>query len=267
MTPTTSQARLLAAVLFLVLLGLWEWFVRQSGVSALVLPAPSAIAQALWQGLQSGYFWPHIVATVQALLAGLVLGALVGLLAGMALAESALLDRVFKPYVVVSQVVPKLALAPLFVLWFGFGLLPTVLITALICFFPLMENTLTGLRQVDAQRLQLFRMLGATRLQTLLRLKIPSGLPAILAGLRVASVLALVGVVVAEFMGASHGLGAVIIAAQGMMDTTLMFAALVLVAVLGLLLYQCCLLLERRLLRSHAASSAPSHAGPASRSH
>lgn len=267
MTPTTSQARLLAAVLFLVLLGLWEWLVRQSGVSALVLPAPSAIAQALWQGLQSGYFWPHIVATVQALLAGLVLGALVGLLAGMALAESALLDRVFKPYVVVSQVVPKLALAPLFVLWFGFGLLPTVLITALICFFPLMENTLTGLRQVDAQRLQLFRMLGATRLQTLLRLKIPSGLPAILAGLRVASVLALVGVVVAEFMGASHGLGAVIIAAQGMMDTTLMFAALVLVAVLGLLLYQCCLLLERRLLRSHAASSAPSHAGPASRSH
>lgn len=267
MTPTTSQARLLAGVLFLVLLGLWEWLVRQSGVSALVLPAPSAIAQALWQGLHSGYFWPHMVATVQALLAGLVLGALVGLLTGFALAESALLDRVFKPYVVVSQVVPKLALAPLFVLWFGFGLLPTVLITALICFFPLMENTLTGLRQVDAQRLQLFRMLGATRLQTLLRLKIPSGLPAILAGLRVASVLALVGVVVAEFMGASHGLGAVIIAAQGMMDTTLMFAALVLVAALGLLLYQCCLLLERRLLRSHAASSAPSHAGPASHSH
>ena len=153
--------------------------------------------------------------------------------------------------VVVSQVVPKLALAPLFVLWFGFGMLPTVLITALICFFPLMENTLTGLRQVDAQRLQLFQMLGATRLQTLLRLKLPMGLPAILAGLRVAVVLALVGVVVAEFMGASQGLGAVVIAAQGMMDTTLMFAALVLIAALGLFLYQLCLLLERRLLRGH----------------
>lgn len=252
MNPTPLQARLMAAALLLILLGLWELVARQSGLSALVLPAPSAVAAALWTGLTSGYFWPHIAATLQALVLGLAAGGLIGLFAGMALAESALLERVLKPYVVVSQVVPKLALAPLFVLWFGFGLLPTVLITALICFFPLMENTLTGLRQVDAQRLQLFRMLGATRLQTLLRLKLPMGLPAILAGLRVAVVLALVGVVVAEFMGASRGLGAVVIAAQGMMDTTLMFAALVIIAAIGLLLYQCCILLERRLLRSHA---------------
>ncbi|GGH57587.1 ABC transporter permease [Comamonas phosphati] len=251
MTPNPFQARLIAAALLVVLLGLWELLVRSWGLSALVLPAPSAIAQSLWTGLASGYFWPHIRATLQALLLGLAAGGAVGLLAGMALAESALLERVLKPYVVVSQVVPKLALAPLFVLWFGFGMLPTVLITALICFFPLMENTLTGLRQVDAQRLQLFRMLGATRLQTLLLLKLPTGLPAILAGLRVAVVLALVGAVVAEFMGASRGLGAVVIAAQGMMDTTLMFAALVLIAAMGLLLYQACLVLERRLLRVH----------------
>ena len=249
------KARLVAVALLVVLLGAWELFARQSGVSALVLPAPSAVAAALWTGLASGYFWPHIASTLQALALGLAAGAAIGLLAGMALAEFEFLDRVLTPYVVVSQVVPKLALAPLFVLWFGFGMLPTVLITALICFFPLMENTLTGLRQVDAQRLQLFQMLGATRMQTLLRLKLPTGLPAILAGLRVAVVLALVGVVVAEFMGASKGLGAVIIAAQGMMDTTLMFAALVLVAVIGLLLYQLCLVLERRLLRSHAYPS------------
>lgn len=253
MTVSLFHARLLAAALALVLLGLWELLVRQWGLSALVLPAPSAIAASLWTGLATGYFWPHIRATLQALLLGLAAGSAIGLLAGMALAESELLERVLKPYVVVSQVVPKLALAPLFVLWFGFGMLPTVLITALICFFPLMENTLTGLRQVDAQRLQLFRMLGATRLQTLLRLKLPTGLPAILAGLRVAVVLALVGAVVAEFMGASRGLGAVVIAAQGMMDTTLMFAALVLIAAMGLLLYQACLELERRLLRSRAA--------------
>ena len=253
MTVSLFHARLLAAALALVLLGLWELLVRQWGLSALVLPAPSAIAASLWTGLATGYFWPHIWATLQALLLGLAAGSAIGLLAGMALAESELLERVLKPYVVVSQVVPKLALAPLFVLWFGFGMLPTVLITALICFFPLMENTLTGLRQVDAQRLQLFRMLGATRLQTLLRLTLPTGLPAILAGLRVAVVLALVGAVVAEFMGASRGLGAVVIAAQGMMDTTLMFAALVLIAAMGLLLYQACLVLERRLLRSRAA--------------
>ncbi|MDR2331387.1 MAG: ABC transporter permease subunit, partial [Comamonas sp.] len=239
------KARLWAAALLVLLLAVWEGAGRLGGISALVLPVPSAVLQALWTGLASGYFWPHVAATVQAVLLGLAAGASFGLLVGMALAESVLLERVLKPSVVVSQVVPKLALAPLFVLWFGFGMLPTVLITALVCFFPLMENTLTGLRQVDAQRLQLFRMLGASRLQTLLRLKLPTGLPAILAGLRVAVVLALVGAVVAEFMGASQGLGAVVIAAQGMMDTTLMFAALLLIAALGLLLYQACLLLER----------------------
>ncbi|GAB2828776.1 ABC transporter permease [Comamonas piscis] len=253
-------ARLWAAALLVLLLAVWEGAGRLGGISALVLPVPSAVLQALWTGLASGYFWPHLAATVQAVLLGLTAGAAFGLLAGMALAESVLLERVLKPYVVVSQVVPKLALAPLFVLWFGFGMLPTVLITALVCFFPLMENTLTGLRQVDAQRLQLFRMLGASRLQTLLRLKLPTGLPAILAGLRVAVVLALVGAVVAEFMGASQGLGAVVIASQGMMDTTLMFAALLLIAALGLLLYQACLLLERWLMRSHAVAANP--AGP-----
>lgn len=252
MNPTPVQARLMAAALLLVLLAAWELAVRQAGISALVLPAPSAVAAALWTGLQSGYFWPHLRATLWSLLLGLGSGSLAGLLMGMLLAESPLLERVLKPYVVVSQVVPKLALAPLFVLWFGFGMASTVLITALICFFPLMENTLTGLRQADAQRLQLFRMLGATRLQTLLRLKLPMALPAVLAGLRVAVVLALVGAVVGEFIGASQGLGAVIIASQGMMDTALMFAALVLIAALGLLLYQATLLLERRLLRSHA---------------
>lgn len=252
MNPTPFQARLLAGALLLVLVGAWEFFARRSGLSALVLPAPSAVAASLWAGLQSGYFWPHIRATLSALLLGLAGGSAAGLLAGMALAESALLERVLKPYVVVSQVVPKLALAPLFVLWFGFGLASTALITGLICFFPLMENTLTSLKHVDPQRLQLFRMLGATRLQTLLRLKLPAGLPGILAGLRVAVVLALVGAVVGEFIGASEGLGAVIIASQGMMDTALMFAALLLIAMIGLALYQATLLLEGWLLRPYS---------------
>ena len=248
---STTTTRWLGAALFLGLLAAWELAARHAGVSALVLPAPSAVAAALWTGLQSGYFWPHLRATVSTLLLGLAGGGAAGLLMGMLLAESPLLDRLLTPYVVVSQVVPKLALAPLFVLWFGFGPASTVLITALICFFPLMENTSTGLKQVDPQRLQLFQMLGATRMQTLLRLKLPAGLPGILAGLRVAVVLALVGAVVGEFIGASTGLGAVIIATQGMMDTTLMFATLVLIAVIGLLLYQATLLLERVWLRPY----------------
>ena len=241
MTVTPGKARLIAAALLLLLLALWELFVRQSALSALVLPAPSAVAAALWSGLASGYFWPHISSTLQALLMGLVAGSAFGLLAGMALAESELLALVLKPYVVVSQVVPKLALAPLFVLWFGFGMLPTVLITALICFFPLMENTLTGLKQVDAQRLQLFRMLGATRLQTLLRLRIRSALPYFFGGLRISSGLALIGAVVAEFVAGTGGQGAglayQILQAGFQLNIPRMFAALLLISLTGVALF------------------------------
>ncbi|MVW71664.1 MULTISPECIES: ABC transporter permease [unclassified Bordetella] len=247
--------RTLSIVLLIVLLAGWEFAVRQSGISALVLPAPTAVATTLWSTLSSGYLWPHISATLVEMLFGLAAGGALGMAMGIALAESALLDRVLKPYVIVSQVVPKLALAPLFVLWFGFGILPTVIMTALICFFPLMENTLTSLQQVDPHRVQLFRLLGATRMQTLLRLKLPAGLPGILAGWRVALVLALVGAVVGEFISASRGLGAVIIAAQGMMDTPLMFAALVAIAVIGLLSYYAILLIERQLLKPYGYQS------------
>ncbi len=235
---------LLAASLLLA----WEAACRTLRVSALVLPPPSAIGRSLWHGLASGYFWPHLRATATELLLGVLAGCAIGFATGIALAEHALLRRLAMPYVVASQVVPKLALMPLFVLWFGFGMTSTVVITALICFFPLMENTLTALQQVAPERLELFRMLGATRAQTLWRLKLPSGLPAILAGLRVAVVLALVGAVVGEFIGASRGLGALVIASQGTMDTALMFAVLVLIAGLGMLAYQATLLLERWLL-------------------
>ena len=237
------------ALLAAGLLG-WEFSVRALQLSALVLPPPSVVGATLWQGLRSGYLWPHIGQTVLELLLGLTAGCALGLASGVLMGESATLRRLLMPYVVTSQVVPKLALAPLFIVWFGFGMTSTVVITALICFFPLMENTMTGIAQVDARRLELFRMLGATRWQTLLRLKIPAGLPSILAGFRVAVVLALVGAVVGEFIGGSKGLGALIIASQGMMDTALMFAVLVLITLLGLGLYQLAISLEKRLLQS-----------------
>jgi NitT/TauT family transport system permease protein len=243
-----NRMRAGSLLLLVLLLLAWEVACRALDVPKLVLPPPSAIAQSLWHGLASGYFWPHLAATSLELLLGVLTGCAVGFGAGVALGESALLRQLAMPYVVASQVVPKLALAPLFVLWFGFGMTSTVVITALICFFPLLENTLTALQQVPPERLELFRMLGATRAQTLWRLKLPNGLPSILAGLRVAVVLALVGAVVGEFIGASRGLGALVIASQGTMDTSLMFAVLVLVAALGMLVYQATLALERWLL-------------------
>lgn len=242
--------RLFAAALLIVLLLLWEAAVPAFKFSALVLPPPSAVGQALWRGFATGFFWPHLGQTLLELLLGLGLGMLLGFAGGVLLGESPALRRVLMPYVVTSQVIPKLALVPLFIVWLGFGTAPTVLITTLICFFPLLENTLTGITRVDAARLELFRLLGASRCQTLWRLKVPAALPTILAGVRVAVVLALVGAVVGEFIGASQGLGALIIAAQGSMDTALMFAALVLITVIGLLLYETALLVERRLLRA-----------------
>jgi NitT/TauT family transport system permease protein len=243
-----SRVRIGSLLLALGLLLAWEGACRALHLSALVLPPPSAIARSLWHGLASGYFWPHLRTTAIELLLGVLAGCAIGFATGIALAEHALLRRLLMPYVIASQVIPKLALAPLFVLWFGFGITSTVVITALICFFPLMENTLTALQQVAPERLELFRMLGATRAQTLWRLKLPSGLPAILAGLRVAVVLALVGAVVGEFISASQGLGALVIATQGTMDTARMFAVLVLIAALGMLAYRATLLLERWLL-------------------
>ena len=237
--------------IFALLLVGWELATRTMGLSVLVLPPPSAVVQSLWKGMASGYLLPHIVATMSELVLGMTLGCAIGFVAGVAMAESSRLREILMPYVVVSQVVPKLALMPLFILWFGFGMTSTVVITALICFFPLLENTMMALTRVPPERIELFRMLDASRLQTLVRLKLPTGLPAILAGLRIALVLALVGAVVGEFIGASRGLGALVIAAQGTMDTSLMFAVLTLISLIGLVAYQSALWLERRLLRPY----------------
>ena len=202
----------------------------------------------LWEGLTVGFLWPHIWVTSVETLIGFALGCIIGFMAGVILGEIAFLRKLLWPYVLASQVVPKLALGPIFIVWFGFGMTSTIVITALICFFPLLENTMTGLQSVSPDKRDLFRMLGASRWQTLIRLKIPSGLPVIMAGVRVAIVLALVGAVVGEFIGGSSGLGASVITAQGMMDSTLMFALFIVITALGLLFYQLTVLVEKWLL-------------------
>ena len=232
------RERVWSWVLGAVFLAAWEALVRLNHTSPLVLPAPSVVAQSLVQGLASGYLWPHIAATLTEVVLGLALGASMGFAIGVLLGEAPRWRAVLMPYLVASQVVPKLALAPLFIVWFGFGTWPIVVMTALICFFPLLENTTTAMQQVNAKQLELFRMLRASRWQTLWRLKVPAGLAGIFAGLRVAVVLAWVGAVVGEFIGASRGLGALIIAAQGSMDTPLMFAVLTVITVLGLAFYK-----------------------------
>jgi NitT/TauT family transport system permease protein len=231
--------RLWSLALFIVLIAGWEAACRGFGIAALLLPPPSAVLATLWHGLVDGYLWPHIWLTALEMLLGLVLGCAIGFICGVALGETDFLRRVLSPYIVASPVVPKLALVPLFI--FGFGMPPIIVITALICFFPLLENTMTAMAHVEPQKLELFRMLGASKAQTLFRLKVPAGLPVILAGVRVAVVLSLVGAVVAEFFAGRDGLGALIIAAQGMMDSAQIFASLTAITLLA----------ERWLLRRH----------------
>ncbi|MFB6468074.1 ABC transporter permease [Cytobacillus sp. Hz8] len=242
-----KKTSLFSCFLFVIILFIWEEMAR--GISELVLPAPSTIITTLYDGLKSGYYMPHIIHTSLEIGIGLLIGSILGIIIGVWMGEAAIVRKILSPYVIASQAVPKLALAPLFILWFGFGIQSKIVITALICFFPLMENTVTAIQYTDSQKIELFRVLGASRWQMLFHLKIPSGLPSIMAGFRVAAILAVVGAVVGEFIGGSEGLGAMIIASQGMMDTPMMFSILILVTMLGIIIYQFVYLIEKRLFR------------------
>lgn len=242
------KRRLLTWAVLLLVLVAWEAFVRLRGISALVLPGPLRVWASLLDGLGSGFFLKHISATVAEILLGFGAGTTLGVALGALLFHFPIAERVVRPYVVASQALPKLALAPLFILWFGFGLTPKVLITALIVFFPLFENTLAGLASPTYEERELFRALRAGRWQTFRHLRLPASLPYLFAGLRVAAILSVVGATVSEYVGANRGLGALIIAAQGTLDTAQMFAVFVLLTLIGLALYGGVALLERLVL-------------------
>jgi NitT/TauT family transport system permease protein len=215
------------------------WALGAALTSPLILPTPQAVGQALYDISASGSIIKHLWATLKEIVLGFVLGSVIGLGLGILLARSPLLQRLINPYLVASQAMPKLALAPIFTLWFGFGTMPKVVIAALIAFFPLLENTVVGLRAVDRDKIMLFQSLSASEFQIFMKLRLPSARPYIFAGLRVAMLFATVGAIVGEYVGADVGLGAVIIVANGMLDTPLMFAVILFLTALGVVLYKC----------------------------
>lgn len=233
-----KYAKLFSFLLLIGIVLIWELFIHVKNISSLILPAPSEIAENLVQNFATGYFYPHIAATIFEIIGGFILGAMLGISLGLVVAQSKIVQAVIAPYIIASQAMPKLALAPMLILWFGFGFTPKILIVVLVCFFPVFESTLTGLSYVSQEKLALFQSLKATKWQTLVKLKVPIALPYIFSGLRVGVVLSVVGAVVSEFIGANKGLGALIIAGQGMMDTTLMFSVFILLTILGIFLYQ-----------------------------
>lgn len=223
--------------LFFVIVGLWEGIVRLLGVSPFVMPAPSAIAARFVDMIVTGEVLPHFVATLTSILTGLAAGAVAGLICGSVIATVPLLDRLVYPYLVALQTVPKIAVAPLFIMWFGYGILSKIIITALLCFFPILVSVIAGFRSVDHNQLEMMRAFGATRVQTLRRLRIPSALVIIFAGLEIASVLAVIGAVVGEFVGAQVGLGYLITSLNFNLDVAGMFAVLIFLAIIGLTLH------------------------------
>jgi NitT/TauT family transport system permease protein len=244
--------RLLAALAsFAGFIVLWKLVTLVGGYPDYILPAPEAVVERGAAAVSSGLLLEHTLATLGEILAGFAVGALAAIAAGVALAKSTLAERVLSPYIVAAQAVPILALAPLLNIWFGGGMLARVLICALIVFFPIAISTMVGIRGTDPLLVELLRSLGARPSQIATRLELPSALPVLFGGLRVGVTLAVIGAVVAEWAGASVGLGVLInIANQGLFDTPLMFVALATLAIIGLALYGLVSLVEARILAS-----------------
>lgn len=237
------------AAVFGVFLVAWKGIVVVTGLRPFILPPPESVAARFVTALADGTIAPHLATTLIEVALGFVVGAGLALVVGYALARSAVVERLLSPYLVAAQATPILALAPLFALWFGSGLLGKIVIAALIVFFPVAVATMVGIRSVDARLLELGRSLRATRRQVLTTLEIPAALPNILGGMRVGVTLAVVGAIVGEWAGAERGLGVLINLARGsLFDTPLMFAALLTIALVGIALYLVVVVIERRLV-------------------
>lgn len=205
-------------------------------LGSLVLPAPNEISRALLADLTSAEFYSHAVVTLQEVVLGFIIGAAAGIVVGSLLAASQFVEDLLYPYLVALQTMPKVAIAPLLVVWLGFGISAKVLIVALIAFFPLMVNVIVGLRAADRDHVEMMRSLRASELQVWRMVRLPGALPVIFAGLQVAMVLAMVGAMVGEFVGASAGLGYLILQRNSVADTAGVYALLIELALMGLLL-------------------------------
>ena len=220
-----------------------------AALSAVHLAQPGAVWTRFGALLANGTLLMHTGVTLAEVLGGLALGLTAALVLGYGLAKSPLLERLLSPYIVASQAIPIVALAPLLVIWFGFGGLSKVLVCALTVFFAVLVTTIIGIRSVDPDLRALMRSLQATRWQTFAKLEVPAALPVVFGGLKVAVTLAVIGAVVGEFVGADRGLGFLINLARGILDTPMLFVALFSLVAIALALYTIVVALEYVVLR------------------
>ncbi|MBM9463892.1 ABC transporter permease [Aeromicrobium sp. YIM 150415] len=258
--PTTTrdgviQAKLAGAArrwlpsttLLVLLVGAWQIASSTGLVEEYVLPAPFTIVESMV--VDASRYWEASVPTLWAIVLGFVLSVLVAVPIAIGMVYSPLFERALYPLLVLSQVVPKVAIAPLFIIWFGFGDPPKILMVVLISFFPLVIDAAVGFHAARPESLMLVRSMGASRWQAFWKIRFPWALPSIFAGAKVAITLAVVGAVVAEFVGADRGLGVLITQARGNLDTVTVFAGIGYLSALGLVLFAIIGLLERLLVR------------------
>lgn len=227
---------LLPTGLLAALIIAWEVFVNVADVRPFLLPAPSVI----WNELV--VMWPvslrtHTWVTLQEAVAGFVLGCLLGFVLAVSIAYSKFLERTIYPLIVASQAVPKIALAPLFVVWLGFGMEPKILVTVLLVFFPIVVTTVQGLMSVDTDLLQLMRSVSASQWQIFRKVRLPHALPYLVSGMKIGVTLAVVGAVVGEWVGSNQGLGYQVVYAQSQLQTPRVFAAIALLVAMGVLFF------------------------------
>ena len=238
-------------LLIALLLVLWEVVILVFRIPPYLIPAPLDVVKQLvneWPRL-----WRETVVTTYATLGGFALSIAFGIPMALLIAYSRTVESFVYPLLVFSQSVPKVAIAPLFVVWFGFGIIPKVIAAFLLAFFPVVVSTVVGFKSVERDMLDLARSMKASRLETFLRISLPQALPSIFAGLKVSVTLAVVGAVVGEFVGSNSGIGYLLQIANGNFDLPLMFAALTVLSLVGVILFAAVDLVERLMIPWHAS--------------
>ena len=250
MTRTTGGLMnfMLRLVLVAATLAVWEALVRVTNVPAFILPTPSSIFVALYRGITSTLYLNHIGITLAETLIGFLVGAALAFALGIAVALSRPIEYFLYPFIVMFQAMPKVALAPLIIVWFGLGLTSKVVNAALVAFFPLMVNTIVGLRSAEEDKINLMKSLAATRGQIFWMLQLPNAMPYIFAGLEIAMIFALIGAIVAELISAQQGLGMMMQSMSFTMDVAGQFSILLILALLGLVLNGAVSAIKRRVL-------------------
>ncbi|MEK3721457.1 ABC transporter permease [Paenibacillus sp. FSL H8-0034] len=246
-----GRKSLLVLATLIVFIGLWQAYVSVFHIPVQILPGPLLFLSKFLNIMAMGDMSTHIGLTLYEIFVGFLIGCVLGLLFGYLLAKSVLLERMFTPYIVLVQIAPKISIAPLFLLWFGLGATSKIALVILVVFFPIMVNTIVGIRSVESNMQDLLHILKANRWQRFWTVEIPYSLPSIMSGVKVSTTYAITGAVIGEMIGAKAGLGYLVILGSETYDINLILTAVLLLSVIGLVLYLLSNVLEKRLLRWH----------------